>query len=199
LVPSYARPGGNATGVTYVSSVLAGKRLDLLAQVLPVAKRVAVLWQPTHLDTDFRETQAAAQALGVELLSLEVRRPDEIEPAFGTASIWHAEAMIVVGSRLTGVSREQIMNLAAQSRLPVVAQRKQDALAGSLLSYGPSMQDSQRRLAYYVDRILKGTKPADLPVEQPMRFDFVINLRTAQALGLTIPPHVLLQATEVIQ
>jgi putative tryptophan/tyrosine transport system substrate-binding protein len=199
LVPSYARPGGNATGVTYVSSVLAGKRLDLLKQMLPAATRVAVLWQPTHLDTDFAETQVAAQALGVELLSLEVRRPDDIEPVLGTASAWKSDALIMVGSRLTGMYREQIMDLAARRRLPVVAQRKEDALAGSLLSYGPNQAESYRRAVYYVDRILKGTKPADLPIELPMRFDFVVNLKTAQALGITFPNEIMLQVTEVIQ
>ncbi len=199
LVPSYARPGSNATGVTNVSSLLAGKRLELLKQVLPAATRVAVLWQPSHPDTDFSETQTAAQTLGVELLSLEVRRPSDIEPAFGAASAWQTEAMIVVGSRLTGVHRDLIQELAAKQLLPVVTQRREDATAGSLLSYGPNALDSHRRLAYYADRSLKGTKPADLPVEQPREFELVINLRTAQILGLTIPQHVLLQATEVIQ
>jgi len=142
------------------------------------------------------ETEVAAQALGVELLSLEIQAPGDIEPAFESASTWQADAMIVVASRLTQES--QIMERAQQLRLPVVAQRTEDAEAGSLLTYGPGTADSYRRLAYYVDRVLKGASPADLPVEQPTRFEFVINLRAAQALDLTIPQHVLLQATEVI-
>jgi putative tryptophan/tyrosine transport system substrate-binding protein len=199
LVPSYAHPGGNATGVTYVSSVLAGKRLELLKQVLPGANRVAVLWQPTHVDTDFYETQAAAQIFGVELLSLEIRRPDDVEPAFATAGRWKSEAMIVVGSRLTGASRAQILDLAARQRLPVIAQRTEDALAGGLLSYGPNLGESHRRLAYYAARILKGAKPSDLPVEQPMVFDFAVNMKTARQLGISFPPEILLQVTEVIE
>jgi putative ABC transport system substrate-binding protein len=199
LVPSYSRPGGNATGVTLVSSLLAAKRLGLLKEILPAATRVAVLWQPTHADTDFAETQVAAGTLGVGLLSLEVGSPGDVEGAFDTARAWQAEALIVVAGRLTSVHEERIMALATEQRLPVISQRREYAEAGSLLAYGPSQADSYRRAAYYVDRILRGTKPADLPVEQPREFDFVINLKTAQALGLTIPQHVLLQATEVIQ
>jgi putative ABC transport system substrate-binding protein len=199
LVSSYARPGGNATGVTLVSSLLAGKRLELLKETLPSATRVAVLWQPTHADTDFPETQVAARALGVELLSLEVLSPSALEGVFDAARAWQAEALIVVAGRLTGVHEERIMALAAQQRLPVISQRSEYAEAGSLLSYGPSQAESYRRAAYYVDRILKGAKPADLPVEQPMRFEFVVNLKTAAALGITFPPEILLQVTEVIQ
>jgi putative tryptophan/tyrosine transport system substrate-binding protein len=198
LVPSYALPGGEATGVTMVSSLLAGKRLGLLKEVLPAATRVAVLWQPSHADTDFPETQVAARVLGVELLSLELQGPEDIASAFDVAST-SREALIVVANRLTLAYPERIMELAAQQRLPVVSQRREHAEACGLLAYGPNAADSYRRLAYYVDRILKWAQPADLPVEQEMGFDFVINLRTAQALGLTIPPHVLLQATEVIQ
>jgi putative ABC transport system substrate-binding protein len=199
LVPSYARPGGNATGVTLVSSLLAGKRLELLKEVLPAASRVAVLWQPSHADTDFPETQVAARALGVELLSLEVLSPSDIESAFEAARAWPAEALIVVAGRLTGVHQERIMAGATQQRLPVISQRREYAEAGSLLTYGPSQAESYRRVAYYVDRILKGAKPADLPVEQPMRFEFIVNLKTAQALGITFPPEIMLQVTEVIQ
>jgi putative ABC transport system substrate-binding protein len=137
--------------------------------------------------------------LGVELLSLEVRGPSDVESAFDAARAWQAEALIVVAGRLTGVHQDRIMALATQQRLPVIAQRREYAEAGSLLTYGPSQAESYRRVAYYVDRILKGTKPADLPVEQPREFELVINLQTAQVLGLTIPPHVLLQATAVIQ
>jgi putative ABC transport system substrate-binding protein len=199
LVPSYARPGGNATGVTMVSSLLAGRRLELLKEVMPASTRVAVLWQPSHADTDFPGTQVAAQTLGVELLSLELRGPGDIDSAFDAASAWHPEALIVVANQVTLAYPDRIMALAAQQRLPVVSQRRGYAEAGSLLTYGPSEADSYQRLAYYVDRILRGTKPTDLPVEQPTRFDFVINLKTAQALGLTIPPQVLAQATEVLQ
>ncbi|HZR98929.1 MAG TPA: ABC transporter substrate-binding protein [Chloroflexota bacterium] len=199
LVPSYAHPGGNATGVTMVSSQLAGKRLDLLKQLMPATSRVAVLWQPSHADTDFPGTQSAAQALGIELLSLELRDPGDIESAFEIASGWRPDALIVVANRLTLAYPGRIMALAAQQRLAVVAQRREYAEAGSVLTYGPSEADSYRRLAYYLDRIFKGTQPADLPVEQPTRFELVVNLKAARELGLAIPQHVLLQATEIIQ
>jgi putative tryptophan/tyrosine transport system substrate-binding protein len=199
LAASWARPGGNATGVIFASSLLAGKRLELLREIAPTISRVAVLWQPAHRDTDFIETEAAAQALGVELLSLEVHRPDELPSAFDAASQWRAEGLIIVASPFMTANAPQIVALATQQRLPTVSQWREFAEAGAVLTYGPNRADSFRRATYFVDRILKGTKPADLPVEQPTRFEVVVNLKAARLLGLTIPQHILLQATEVIQ
>ncbi len=199
LVPSLARPGGNVTGVTYVSSDLAAKRLQLLKEAAPRISRVAVLWNPDHIDPEYAETQAAGRRLGVHVQSLEVRGPDDFEAAFQAAAAARAEAIIVVSSRLMTFKRQHIMEFAALHRIPVVSGWGPWAHAGTLLSYGPDLNASVRRAAVYVDRILKGVNPADLPVEQPTTFDLVVNLKTAKALGLTIPPSLQVQATHVIE
>ena len=200
LVASLARPGGNVTGVTGLAVQLAAKRLELLTAVLPGASRVAVLWNPADPPrlTEFQETQGAAEALGVRLQSLEVQEAGELAAAFAAATLEGAEALIVLGDPFTVAHRTRIVELAAQSRLPAMYRDRPFVEAGGLMGYGANPYEPYRRLATYVDKILKGARPADLPVEQPMRFDFVINATTAHALGLTIPPHVLLQATEVI-
>jgi putative tryptophan/tyrosine transport system substrate-binding protein len=201
LAISLARPGGNVTGLASISIGLGGKRLELLRETIPGAVRVAVLWppyNPLHREK-WTEMQSAARALGIQLQSLEVSEPGDFEGAFAAAVHDHAEALIVFGDNLTASHAPQLADLAAQHRLPAMYETKLLVDAGGLMAYGPSNSSLYRRAAYYVDRILKGANPADLPIEQPMRFDFVINLRTAQALGLTIPPHILLQATEVIQ
>src|SRR5262249_49221162 len=165
----------------------------------PSSSRVAVLWTaPTQLG-QWGAVQAAAQALGVQTQSLPVRDAHDFEEAFEAARREHADALMVLGDPLSQSYRARLAELAAQNQLPTVYTAREYVVVGGLLAYGPSFTDLWRRTAAYVDEILKGVRPADLPVERPMRFDFVINLKTAQALGLTIPAHVLLQATEVIQ
>ena len=201
LVASYARPGGNVTGPSMRAPEMSGKRLELLKEVVPGASRVAVLRYMGEATEppEWADTQEAAQALSVQLLSLEVRSPAELESAFDSAVRERAEALLIIPAPFFRPHRARLAELAARSQLPAMYQAKLYVEAGGLMAYGPSFPASFHRAAYYVDRILKGTKPADLPIEQPMRFEFVINLRTAQALGLTIPQSVLLQVTEVIQ
>lgn len=201
LVQSLARPGGNVTGLTTVSSQLGGKRLELVKEMLPGAVRVAVLWNPTNSSEveEFTETETAAHTLGVELKSLEVRQPSDFEPAFLAASSERADTIIVVGDPLTQTRRGELVELAARYRLPAMYETREFVDTGGLMAYGPSLADLYRRSAGYVDRILKGTRPADLPVEQPTRFDLFVNLTTAQGLGITIPQSVLARAQEIIQ
>ena len=199
LVASLAHPGGNVTGVTFVSSDLAGKRLQLLKEAAPSVTRVAVLWNPNHPDGEFPATLAAGRSLGVQVQSLEVRGRDDFTDAFAAANRERMEAVIVVSSRLMTLNRARILDLAAQNRLLLVSGWGPWAAEGGLLSYGPDLDAVIRRSATYVDRILKGAKPSDLPVEQPTRFELVVNLKTAKAFGLTIPPSVLARADEVIQ
>src|SRR5262249_52346587 len=201
LVASLARPGGNLTGLSLMSAELAGKRLELLKEAVPMASRVGVLFNPAstgevHL---WRETEGAARALGMQLHALEVRRADELERAFATATSAGVGALIVWRGFLIETHRIRTLQLAAQSRLPVMSELREFVEDGGLMSYGPSLPDSFRRAATYVDKILKGATPGDLPMEQPTKFELIINLKTAQALGLTIPPTVLFQATEVIR
>jgi putative tryptophan/tyrosine transport system substrate-binding protein len=200
-VASLAQPGGNVTGLSLLSPLLSAKRLELLKHAVPAASRFAVLWsgQPGGLVLAWRETQVAAQALGVEIESLEVSQASALDSAFETAARERVDGLILLPERLLGEYRERLLDLAMRNRLPTMYSGKAWAAAGGLMAYGPNTAPMWRRAAYYVDRILKGARPADLPVEQPTNFDFVINLKTAQALGLTIPQHVLAQATELIQ
>jgi len=201
LVASLARPGGNLTGSSALSPELSGKRLQLLTEALPGVSRVAVLWNPADpaKALDVRETQAAGQALGVQLQLLEVRGPEEFESAFAAMTRDRAEALITLGDPLTVSHRMRIVDLAAKSRLPTMYDVREFVEAGGLMAYGPSLPDLFRRAAAYVDKILKGAKPGTLPVEQPMKFELIINLKTAKALGLTIPQSVLFLADQVIQ
>jgi putative ABC transport system substrate-binding protein len=201
LVAGLARPGGNVTGLSNMTPQLAGKRLELLRETVPALTRVAVLWNPGNATKaiQWSETQAAAQTLDIRLKSLEVHSPEELESLFGVASRERVEAIMVFGEAMTTPHAAKIIGLAAKSGLAAMYENREFMTAGGLMSYGPDFAAMHRRAAYYVDRILRGTSPADLPIEQPMTFDLIINLQTAQALGLTIPPHVLLQATEVIQ
>ena len=198
LVASLARPGGNVTGVTFVSSDLAGKRLQFLKEAAPGVTRVAVLWNPDHPDGEFPGTLAAGRSLGVQVQSLEVRGRDDFAGAFA-ARHPRTEAVVVVSSRLMTLNRARILDLAAQNRLLLVSGYGPWAAGGGLLSYGPDLDAVIRNSATYVDRILKGAKPADLPVEQPTKFELVINLKTAKAAGLTIPQSLLLRADQVIE
>jgi putative ABC transport system substrate-binding protein len=201
LVASLGRPGGNITGLTSISSEMAGKRLELLREVVPKLSHVAVLWNaasPIQV-IDERETRAAAQALGMKMLSLGVRSREEIEDALTTIVREQPGALLVLADRLFLHHRTRIMDFAAQRRLPGVHAYRELVEAGGLMSYGPSYADMHRRAASYVDRILKGSKPADLPVQAPVKFELVINLKAANALGLPIPPMLLGRADEVIE
>jgi ABC-type uncharacterized transport system substrate-binding protein len=201
VVASLARPGGNVTGLSVMAPGLGGKRLELLKAVLPHVSRVAVLWSAGNLTypPQWRELEAAAHALGLQLHPLEVPHPTELDSLFAAMTTAGAEALITLADAVLWNHRPRVVALTTQRRLPAMFPEREFADAGGFMAYGPSVPDSFRRAAVYVDRILKGAKPGDLPVEQPTSFDFVINLKTAQALGLTIPSTLLFQATEVIQ
>ena len=199
FVQSLARPGGNITGTTLILDELAGKRLALLKEVMPQISTVAVLWNPDHADPEFREIQREANVLGVKLDSLEVRQRDDFEPQFSNLTKRRPEALIVISSRLLQANRQRILEFAAASRLPVVGDWGRWTSDGALLSYGPDITEMVPRTAIYVDKILKGAKATDLPVERPTRFELVINLKTAKQIGLTIPPNVLARADRVIR
>ena len=202
LIDSLARPGGNITGFTDVAHDLAGKRLELVKESLPKASRVAVLWYSTSsvAAKQLQETEIAGHSLGVRIQSLEVQSPEDLDRAFQVANKQRADALIAVSfGGLLGNNQSRVLNLAAKHRLPAMYTVSQFVEAGGLMSYGPDGPDRLRRVASYVDKILKGTKPADLPVQQPTKFDFVINLKAAKQIGLTIPPNVLARADRVIR
>ena len=198
VVTSLGRPGGNVTGLS--TPLLAGKQLQLLQEVVPTLSRVAVLVDAT-VPADFEREpfEAAARSLGLQLQFVGARGPQDLEPVFATAVRGQADGLFVSGGPVIVGNQTRIGELAIQSRLPSMWQQSEAVGRGGLMAYGPNRASMYRRAAYYVDRILKGASPAELPVEEPMLFDFVINLKTAQALGLTMPQHVLLQATELIQ
>jgi putative ABC transport system substrate-binding protein len=201
-VASLARPGGNITGVSVLGAELTGKRLEILKETVPQSTRIAVLANPATptYGALMHDLTVTARALGLHLHVLELRSPDELDPAFAAMRRAGAEALFVVEDPLLiDHLRGRIADLAATHRLPAIYSWKMSVAAGGLMSYGPSMPDMTRRAATYVDKILKGTTPGELPVERPMKFELVINLKTAKALGLTIPPTLLFQADEVIQ
>jgi ABC-type uncharacterized transport system substrate-binding protein len=202
IVASLARPGGNITGLTIRVPEFSGKRLELLKEVVPRARRVAVLGQEANAANavDFEEMRPAASALGVELHHIKVQSPNDLESVFSKmmGSI-RATALFLQSSTLFFDNRKRIVDLATRSRLPAICDVRELAEAGVLMSYGSDRFDLYRRAATYVDKILKGAKAADLPVEQPMKFEFVINLKTAKQIGLTIPPNVLARADRVIK
>ncbi|HEY6363902.1 MAG TPA: ABC transporter substrate-binding protein [Candidatus Binatia bacterium] len=197
IIDSLARPGGNITGLSNVSPQLAGKRLELLKEAVPQVSSVAVLGSPGH--SDWKELAFAALQQRVRLQALHVKEPEQFEESFEAARRERAKALIVLTQPTTNLHREKIVSLAAKGRLPAMYGMSGYVTAGGLMSYGASLPALQRRAAYYVDRILKGAKPADLPVEQPMKFEFFINLKTAKQLGLAIPPSLLFQADKVIE
>ncbi len=201
LVASLARPGGNVTGLSTLAPEIVGKQLELLKEIVPRVSRVAVLSNPTNQAYPLLlgEAKVAARSLGVQLQLLEARRPDDFERAFVAMTRERAGALLVLGDGMFLLHPTWIADLAAKSRLPAMYLRREFVEAGGLIAYAPSLRDSFRRAATYVDKILKGAKPADLPVEQPTKFELVINLKTAKALGLTIPQSVLIRADEVIQ
>ncbi len=201
LVASLARPSGNITGLTSIAEALEGKRLELLREVVPKISHVAVFWNPVNpvFKRALDELQAAAAVLRIKVLSLGVRTPEELDAAFAAIVRERPEALLVLADRLFLHHRARIMDFAAQQRLPGVHAYRELVEAGGLMSFGPSYAGMHGRAAYYVDRILKGAKPGDLPVEGPATFELVINLKAAKALGLTIAQSVLLRATEVIR
>ena len=201
LIASLARPGGNITGLTSVSTDLAGKRLELLKETVPRLTRVGILWNPADPGSTavFKETETVARSLGVQVQSLEVRSPNDFESAFKAATGGRAHALIIVQTALINAHRTRIVELATKNRLPTMFGEGAHVESGGLMSYAPNSADLFRRAATYVDKILKGTKPADLPVEQPTKFEFVINLKAAKQIGVTIPPNVLARADKVIR
>ena len=201
LIASLARPGGNITGLSLLLPELGGKRLALLQEAVPKVSHVAVLWNPTNAakPLEWKSTQVAAGALGVRVTSFEVREPTDFASAFAAIVKARSNALIPLAEPLTRAHRRQIAEFAAKNRLPMIAELRDFAEAGGLMSYGPNLPGLYRRAATYVDKILKGAKPADLPVEQPTEFELVINLKTAKALGLTIPQSVLIRADQVIR
>jgi len=201
LVASLARPGGNMTGLSLLNPATAGKRVELLKDILPGATRLGVLGNPTSPWTALmiREIEVSARTLGMQLQRLEVERPTDFEAAFGAAIRGRAAALLVLEDGLNSAYMATIVGLAAKSRLPAAYGLREFVDAGGLMSYGANTLDLYRRAATYVDKILKGAKPADLPVEQPTKFELVINIKTAKALGLTIPPSLLGRADQVIE
>jgi putative tryptophan/tyrosine transport system substrate-binding protein len=201
LVASLARPGGNITGLSIMTADLTEKRLELLKASLPGLTRVAVLWNAGNpiSEPELSKAEAVARPLGLQLQSLSVRDHHELAKAFSSMKGERADALFLLPDAMFFGRRQEIVDLAASHRLPLVAHLREFADAGGLMSYGPNVVDLHRRAATYVDKILKGANPGDLPIEQPMKFDLVINLKTAQALSLTIPPSLLFQATEVIR
>jgi putative tryptophan/tyrosine transport system substrate-binding protein len=201
IVASLARPGGNVTGLSDLHTVLVTKRLEILKEVVPKASQIAVFFHvsdPTLL-RQLKDIQDVAPALGATVLSVPVKGPDDFDRAFSMMRKERAEALMVLGSPLIGNHRRQILDLVAKSRLPAIYTVRENPDAGGLMSYGTNFHELWRRAATYVDKILKGAKPADLPIEQPTKFEFIINLKAAKQIGLTIPPNVLARADKVIK
>ena len=201
LVATLARPGANLTGISDQSTELSAKRLELLTQMAPNTTRVAVIWnagdQGMTLRT--REIERAAGVLKVTVQAVGVRAPEDFDQAFAAIARERPDALLLVTDALTNINRKMVLDFAAKQRIPAIYERSLYVNDGGLISYGPNIDDSFRRLAVYVDRILKGAKPADLPVEQPTRYELFVNMRTAKALGLVIPQSMLLRADEVVQ
>ncbi|HEV8724351.1 MAG TPA: ABC transporter substrate-binding protein [Candidatus Binatia bacterium] len=201
LVASLARPGANITGLASLSPEVGGKRLELLKEVSPTTTHVAVLWNPTNSSNSLqlKEVRTAAQTLALRVQSLEVSKPDDIEQAFTVIARERADVLLIFADPFLTSQRVRFADRAAKHRLPAMYGQSDSVEAGGLMSYAPSFREMGRRAAYYVDKILKGNKPADLPVEQPTKFELVINLKTAKQIGLTIPPNVLARADKVIK
>ena len=201
LVASLARPGGNITGMSLVAAELSAKRIEILKQSILGLSRVAVVWNPGNANNAFllHDTQVAARSLGVEVRPGEVRQAATLDGVFQGIATAGSQAVLMLQDAMFTLHRTRIAELALKNRLPTMSGETGFAAAGGLMNYGPNIEDSWRRSAVFVDRILKGAKPADLPIEQPTTFELVVNLETAKALGLTIPPSLLLRATQVIE
>jgi putative ABC transport system substrate-binding protein len=201
LAESLAKPGGNVTGLTVMASQLSGKRLEILKETIPKMTRVAVLWpsQEREAAAGFKETQEAARAFGLKLQSVELGRPEDIEKVVGEIPKGNPHALVVILGPLVTLHSRRIIDAALKYRLPGMYPTRQFAEEGGLMAYGPLIGDLYRRAATYVDKILKGAKPADLPIEQPTKFELIINMKTANQIGVTIPPSVLYRADKVIK
>ncbi len=199
IVASLARPGGNTTGVTFLSDHLAAKRLEILKEAVPAVTRVAFLWNPNHRDNELPEAQRTAASLGVELKLMAMRSPREIDDALRAAHEQNAQALYIVSSRFTSRNLKRFVDFAATNRLPLIGGWGAWTQAGALLSFGPNLDDMIRRAASYVDKIFKGSKPVDLPVQQPTHFELAINLKTAKELKLEIPQSLVVRADKVIE
>ena len=202
LVTSLAHPGGNITGMTFLAGPeIAGKQLQLLKEVVPTASRIAVLTNPTNRShaAFAKEVKVAARSLGAQVQVLEAPNPDQLDSAFAAMTKEHAAALLVLTDSMFVGQRQRIADLAAKSRVPALYSQKEFVDGGGLVSYGPSLVDMFRRAATHVDKVLRGAKPGDIPIEQPTKFELVINLKTAKALGLTVPQSLLLRADEVIE
>jgi putative tryptophan/tyrosine transport system substrate-binding protein len=201
LIESLARPGGNITGFSDNATALSAKRLEILKEAIPTASRIAVLWnaQDQAMNLRYREIDRAAHVLGVSVQPLGVREPEDFERAFAAMDHDRPDALFMVTDALTTLNRKRVLDYAEVHRIPAMYEFATLVREGGLISYGPSIDDMYQRAADYVDKILKGTKPGDLPVEQPTRYYFVVNLKTAKALGLTIPQSLLMRADDVIQ
>ena len=201
LVNSLARPGGNLTGFATIAAVLAGKRLELLKEAVPKVSRVAILWEPKNQGSEesWKESQVAARALGLQIHSMEVNSADKFESAFSEAIKARSNALAVTLSALFTRHQKLILSLAAKHRLPAIYTREEFVDNGGLMSYGADEDEPIKRIAVMIDKILKGTKPADIPVEQPTKFEFIVNLKAAKQIGLTIPPEVLARANRLIK
>jgi len=201
IIADLARPGGNITGITDIGAEIYGKRLELLGDIVPKLSRVGVLWSSIYPDADivFKETESVARVLKIDIQSLEVKGPNDFEKVFHAAIKKRAGALLVMAGGVFGFNRKRIIELAEKHRLPATYDNSQSVEAGGLMSYTADRLEQFRRAAEYVDKILKGAKPADLPVERPTKFEFIINLKTAKQIGLTIPPSVLARADRVIK
>jgi putative ABC transport system substrate-binding protein len=198
VIASFARPGGNLTGVAFVSSETSAKRMQFLKEALPSTTRVAVLWHPGHVDGEYRTSEAAGRLLGIRVQSLEIGRPEDFDGAFQAAIRERSEALVVISSRFMNLNGARILEFASRQRIPVVSSWGAWVRGGGFMSYGPDLNVLVRRAATHVDKILKGARPGDLPVEQPTKFELVVNTKTAKALGLTIPQSLLGRADRVI-
>ena len=199
IISTLARPGGNVTGVSFIMDEVSGKRIQLLKEINPKLASTGVLWNPAHADNELKEIQIAAKEFATQLKLFRVERMDEFDNALAAMKKEKLDSLVVVPSRLTSLRRTQLAAFSLNSSIPMASGWREFTEAGGLLSYGPNRTLIARRIAYYVDRILKGAKPADLPVETPTKFEFVINLKTAQQIGLTIPQSVLYRADAVIK
>ncbi len=199
LVASLARPGGNLTGSTRLATELGGKRIEVLQEAVSKVSRVGVIWSTRQDREELKETETAARHLGVKILPVKVREPNQIQSAYAAMVKERADSLIILHSGFAYTHRRQLLELAEKNQFPSMCEQARWTKAGCLMSYGPDVLYLYRRAAIYVDKILKGAKPADLPIEQPTKFELVINLKTAKVLRLTIPPAVLLQATKVIK
>jgi putative ABC transport system substrate-binding protein len=199
IAASLARPGKNFTGITFLTDEMAGKRIELLKEVAPNARRVAVIFNPLHFDDEVTFARRGAESLGIELTTQPINNVGDLDAALHGVSASGADSLLVISSRLTGIVAGKIARHGQERRLPVIASWREFADSGALLSYGPSRIFEAKRLAGYVQKVLNGEKPADLPIEQPVKFELVINVKTAKAVGLTIPPSLLGRADEVIE